>query len=451
MISLREQVERITQDSGIYLFMDATDTILYIGKAKRLKARLLQYINGHDDRQMVSRLMKRAKKIEITITASEKDALILEANLIQKHKPPFNVRLIEGSNFLFLGIQKNKDWPYPYIVRRSKAKKREVLIGPFPSARGVRDTLQFIERNFMLRTCSDHELLRRNRPCLQYQMHQCLAPCVSKCTPEEYREELERVLFFMRGKNRRVIEKTQERMLQFAAQERFEEAMKCRDLIRSLEKTLEKQQVLSTKNEDRDVWGIHLEGEQGAIAILPFRDGMMQESIVMFVPQVVEDNIGLLLSTILVEWYHRATIPKSILLEENPSNKEAIEEFLGEESGQKIRLLVPKRGEKKKWVALAKRNALVEFSRQHSEQEKVENLLLQIQKVCGLPRIPRRIECFDNSHLGGTNPVACMVTFVNGAPKKSLYRKFRIPEALGGDDYGSMENVLMRRFTRATH
>jgi excinuclease ABC subunit C len=449
MISLREQVERISQDSGIYIFKDAAGVLLYIGKAKRLRARLLQYINGHDGRAMVQRLLRRAKTIEVTLTDSEKGALILEAHLIGKHKPPYNVRLLDGGRFLFLGINTKRDWPFPYIVRRSVAQKGEHLVGPYPAAGGIRGTLKFVERKFLLRTCSDRELKQAKRPCLQYQLQQCLAPCVGKCTEEEYAQEVHRVLLFLRGKNQEVIAQTKAQMMSLADQERFEEAAKRRDLIRLLQKTLEQQQVVHTKQVDRDIWGVYLEGERGMVAILPMRSGMMQEAILIHLPELLEHEQEALLSTILVEWYTTTVIPKEVLVEVEPFELGGVIELLSDRSGAKVVLYAPKRGEKKKQVELAKKNAEAAFSRLRSKEEEKGQLLKDIQRICQLPKLPRRMECFDISHLSGSNPVASMVTFVDGVPVKSLYRKFRIPPELGGDDYGSMRNVLERRLRRA--
>ena len=449
MISLEEQVARISQDSGIYIFKDKNGQILYIGKAKRLRARLLQYIHGHDGRDMVERLLKRAKTVDVTITETEKAALILEAHLIGKYKPPYNVRLLDGGQFLFLGIQSKRDWPYPYVVRRSVPHKGEELVGPYPVTGGIRKTLQFVERNFLLRTCSDRELQQAKRPCLQYQMHQCLAPCVQKCTPEEYQNEVERVLLFLRGKSTEVIERTKEKMLFLAENERFEEAAKHRDLIITLQKTLEEQQVAQQKDSDSDVWGLHLEGENGMVAILPIRSGMMQEAILIPISELLETEVDALLSTILVEWYSNNPIPKEVHLEVELSNQEALVEFFSEKMGFKIHIKVPQRGEKKKRVVLAQKNAEAAFARLRSKEEERKAVLESVQKICQLPSVPHRIECFDNSHLSSTNPVASMVTFTDGLPNKALYRKFRIPEELGGDDYGSMRNVLTRRFIRA--
>ena len=449
MMSLREQIARISQDSGIYIFKDADGTILYIGKAKRLRARLLQYINGHDGRRMVSRLLRKAKTVEVTLTENEKAALILEAHLIGKYKPPFNIRLVEGGRFLFMGMNTQKDWPYPYIVRRSVSQKGELLIGPYPMAGGIRKTLQFIERRFLLRTCSDRELKQAKRPCLQYQMHQCMAPCVGKCTDEEYQAEVDRVVLFLRGNNQEVITQTKKQMMWLAEQERFEEAAKRRDLIFILEKTLENQQVVQKKQVDQDIWGLYLEGERGMVAILPVRGGMRQEVVMINLPDVMESDASALISTLLVEWYTQTSVPKEVLVQVDPFEIMAVQEVLSDIRKRKVYLLVPQKGEKKKLVELAQKNAHAAFSRLRTQEEARELVLRDVQRICQLSKLPYRMECFDNSHLSGTNPVASMVTFIDGKPEKSLFRKFRIPAELGGDDYGSMRNVLERRFLRA--
>lgn len=476
---IQKQVQLLSQDCGVYIFRDATERVLYVGKAKHLKTRLLQYVQGHDGRPMVDRLLKKAVKIDITLTQTEKEALIVEATLIKKYQPPFNVRLKSGGQYMYVMIDHRHDFPKVDLVRRverlySNSKKRrrnkkknrqeqkyiseeEIqnnkstlrLLGPFPSSQNIRRTLEFIHRKFSLRTCSDAELQKQNRPCLEYQMKRCLAPCVNYCTKEEYAVQVEQVVFFLQGKNQDVIDGATKRMMQLAEQERFEEAAIQRDLIISLRESIQ-QQNASEQNVDRDVWGWYRSGSGGYVALIPFRRGKMQEVIVFPFFETIEESDEQLLSSLLNTWYEEGDLfPKEILLPLVPINLELLEESFCERANQKVYIVIPKIGKKMKLIQLATHNAQNAYERKHSEEERVKNILTSLQSIGQLKKYPSRIECFDNSNIQGSNPVASMVTYVDGKKAKSLYRKFQIKTVKGPDDYASMTEVLERRFLRS--
>ncbi|MEC7986537.1 MAG: excinuclease ABC subunit UvrC [Myxococcota bacterium] len=446
---LAEQIHALPQSAGVYFFRDAKDRILYIGKAKRLKTRLLQYIRGQDDRRMVDTLLRRAVRIEATLTNTEKEALILEANAIAMHKPPFNVKLLDGGSFLYICLDQKGFWPYTFLRRKPKRKKGRIIFGPFPSAFAARKTLEFVERRFSLRTCSDAEFKRRKRPCLQYQMHQCLAPCVQKCTQDEYDGVVRNVSLFLKGKNRDLIAKTKSRMIELAEEERFEEAAKKRDLLRALEQTLEPQTIIGSRPLNCDVWGIYQQGGVGQVCVLPVRGGTVQPALFFSFENVLELTMVDRLSTMLHNWYDQAFVPKEILVPNIPVDAHTLEEILRDKKQAKVSIIQPKRGEKYTLLLLSDKNARSAFERSRSKEQQNQLLLKELQRLCNLPVLPSRIECFDNSHLQGSNPVASMVVFINGVADKSRYRIFSLPDSIGGDDYGSMRNVLQRRFLRA--
>ena len=447
-MKLLAQAERLPKSCGIYQFLNEKGKILYIGKAKNIHRRVLQYFTGHDGRQMVSTLLRLAKQIDITITENEKEALLLEAFLIHKHRPRFNVQLLNGGQFLYIQIDKNKPWPMVSLTRfPSKTAK---VFGPLPSARKARKTFSFIERRFPLRTCSDNELKRRKRPCLLFQMHRCIGPCVAKCTTEEYDQYVNDVELFLSGKNARLIKKVQERMKELAGQHKFEAAAEQRDLMFALSETLTKQRVAGFADKDCDFWGWYRAGDRGVITILPMREGNLHEAVNVHFSEDLENDDAELLSTLLMNWYcETMEMPDCIFTPLSPLSSDTIEQALSEKKGKRVRLFSPQKGDKKKLVQLAQNNAKVAFQRSVSQQLLIQNKLVQLQKICQLPRLPRRIECFDNSNLQGRSPVASMVCFIDGKPSKSNYRKFQIKTVVGPDDYASMEEVLQRRFLRS--
>ena len=447
-ISLEDQVAALPERPGVYQFLDAIGEVLYVGKAQRLKSRVRQYIRGSDDRPMIPFLVEAAHSVVTTIVQTDKEAFILENTLIKKHKPRFNLRLIDDASFLHLRVDPQDSWPRYTLVRNPK-RDGSRRFGPFTSASRARTTLEFVQRRFPLRTCSDRELNSRKRPCLLHQMGRCLAPCTNLCSAEEYHQVLQESLLFLEGKNQELIRRLQERMMRAAEEEAFEEAARVRDLIRSIQATLERQHVVDAKERNRDIWALHRVGSQASITLLPVRGGHMQEATQFSIdehPGTDEE----LLSTTLNLWYgDNQECPPELLLPTLPIDAEALAELLSERSGKKTRLRVPQRGLDRRWLDLAKENAVADFNRRVSGEEQRLHTLKHLQKVARLTRTPTRIECFDNSNIQGTNPVAAMAVFTNGQPDKSRYRRYRIKTVVGADDFGSMAEVLERRLKRA--
>ncbi len=448
MSDLRARVDELPTSPGCYLFMDARGKVIYVGKAKNLRARVRQYVNLSDERTMVPFLVDAAADVDVVVTFTEKEALLLENSLIKKHRPRYNVKLRDDSNFLHLRIHLKHRWPR-YTLVRSIDNDGARYFGPYASASRARQTMAFLHRAFPLRTCTDAVLRSRTRPCLLHQMGRCVAPCVDGHTSsDEYRDLIDGSMELLSGKRHLAMRRLKARMERFAEAEAFEQAAKVRDLIFSIEASVERQKVVDTKLIDRDVWGVHREGSQGAIAIVPMRDGVMQEprsSLVHFV-----GSLGEVLSTLLVQAYPEgAPLPGEVLLPELPDDQEALSELLSERRGAKVRLLVPQRGRKLDQVALAEENARVRYLRETDEDQRHDKAMADLAKALELPEPPRRMECFDNSHLQGTNPVAAMAVFLDGKPARREYRRYKIKQAQGNDDYAMMREVLTRRFTRA--
>lgn len=445
--SLREQGELLPQETGIYLFKNSTGVILYIGKAKNLRSRVMQYINLQDGRKMVRALLHEASAIDFTITGSEKEALILEARQIKEHRPKFNVRLLDGGFFYHFEINRGHEWPMISLTRFPKRRKNTVFIGPFPNGAAARSTFEVINKYFPLRTCSDQELSRTKRPCLEYHMHRCLAPCAEKCSSEEYSDVLQAVFDFLQGKQDSLFEKVRARMMFLAAEQRYEEAAIQRDLMFNIQKTLDEQNSSKGTQIDQDIWGLFQIGNEGVFVILPFRKGVMRQAIKVPFSETLEESIAEVLSSLLNNWY-QLDIPHEIILPYEPESVEVLQEVLQERSGRNVSLHIPKRGKKIELKELAYQNAKAHFEHRQTQKEQRRKLLVALQKKLGLKRVPLRIECFDNSHFQGSAPVSAMVVYQDGKPEKKLYRRFKIKEAAGNDDFAMMREVLTRRFKR---
>ena len=321
--------------------------------------------------------------------------------------------------------------------------------GPYHSASRARATLELLGRRFPLRTCSDRELQTRKRPCLLYQMHRCLAPCADKCTPQEYDAVVQESTLFLEGRNTELVQRLSSRMRAHADAEEFEQAARVRDLIRAVEASVERQAVADRSLADRDVWGLVRSQGRGVGALLPVRGGLMQEVRILSVPQAVGDA-GDVLSQLLNTWYDGATpCPPELLLSDRPSDLEALAEVLGERRGGPVAVRVPKRGSKTRLVRLACDNARAALLHQLQGSDRTQQALHELARIARLTGPPRRIECFDNSNIQGEDPVAAMVVFVDGKPKRAAYRRYRVKTVVGADDFASMREILTRRFRRA--
>ncbi len=423
--------------------------MLYVGKAKNLRARVRQYLAGQDERFMVRFLVAQARGVEVVLTDSEKEALILENTLIKRHNPRYNVKLRDDKNFLHLRIHPRRTWPRYTLVRRIKDDGSRTF-GPYSSAQRARRTLDFVHRTFQLRTCTDSVLNSRKRPCMLYQMGRCVAPCVDGFTSEAAYNELVRdSMLFLQGRNTEVVGRLRERMREAAEREDFEEAARLRDLIQTVERTLERQRVVDRGLGDRDVWGVFQELDRGVAVVLPVRSGMMLEPSILPFEGLLEE-LPELLSSLLNTWYGDSTIPPEVLVPVLPADAEPLGELLTEAAGRKVRLHQPQRGDKVRLLRLAERNARDRYQRDNARADRLRRALSELQELLDLPQFPRRIECFDNSNLQGDHPVSSQVVFLDGEPAKKHYRTYKIRTVAGSDDYATMAEVLGRRFRRAT-
>jgi len=447
MATLEESAARLPTGPGVYLFRDRAGDVLYVGKAKNLRARVKQYLSGHDERRMVPHMVASAGNIDVVLVETEKEALILENSLIKQHNPPYNVRLRDDKNFLHLAINPKHRWPRYRMVRQ--IRPGSVTFGPYSSASKARKTLAWLQRSFPLRTCSDQVLKSRKTPCLLYQMGRCVAPCVDGLTTKaEYSELVAESMLLLKGKRGDLIKRLEQRMMAAADVENYEEAARLRDLVQEIRQTLEKQTVVDRRLGDRDVWGVFMEGDRGSLCVLPVREGSVKEPAHLRFDGA-RGALPELLSAWLNTYYQDDDVPPEILLPELPEDAQVLAEALSERRGGKVVIKVPQRGDKARVMELALQNARDRYRRQVSDEDRRSYALNALAELLGLEEPPHRIECVDNSNIQGENPVASCVVFIDGAPAKKHYRHYRIKTVVGSDDYASMAEVLTRRFTRA--
>ncbi|MFV8750663.1 excinuclease ABC subunit UvrC [Nannocystaceae bacterium ST9] len=451
---LLEVVERLPSEPGVYIMRDRKGRIVYVGKARKLKARVRQYFNGHDTRLFVPMLEKLLGDIEAVVTSNDKEAMLLENNLIKQHHPRFNVKLRDDKQYLVLRLDPKASWPKLEVVRNI-AQDHAQYFGPYHSATSARHTLRVVNRHFKLRTCSDFVLDHRKRPCLQYQIGRCDAPCVYEVDPEQYADHVRDVGLFLAGRHKELIAGLSGRMTDAANLLEFEKAARVRDQLRAIETTLERQQVVGGDDLDQDVVGMYREGGNVEFVVMHVRQGKLLGTQ-RYSASGMELPDAEVLHGFLSAYYDDAPlIPDEVLLPQAlaEDDQDPLQDHLSERRGRKVALKVPARGDRKKLVLLAERNAASNFATRRSKRDDAEQALERLRERLRLTRLPRRMECFDVSHIQGSDPVASMVVFVDGQPDKSSYRSFKVQGASEGerqnDDFASMYEVLTRRLRRA--
>lgn len=422
--------------------------ILYIGKANDLKKRISSYFGKtKENRHQIQFLMRRVQDLDHIVTENEKEALLLENTLIKKHHPKYNIQLRDDKSYLSLKLSTKDKFPRLYVTRQIK-KDGSLYFGPYSSAAACRETVDFIERHFRLRTCSDQELTNRIRPCLQYQIHRCDAPCVGYISEEIYKRTVEQVKLFLQGRKQDLLKEVEQEMAKLSEREEFEKAAKARDLIRSIKETLEKQSVARHRWIDQDAIGFYREGERITFCVVEIREGKVWESRLYHLKNYQEEPV--VLEEFLNQYYGEGRlIPDEILLPSDLENKGPLLEVLQERRGKACSLLSPQMGDRRDLIRLAFKNAEEGFRHREAKQEEIGEILDHLQSVLHLQNLPRRIECFDISNIGGTLAVGSLVSFLQGEPFKEGYRRFRIKTVLGPDDFSMMKEVLKRRLIRS--
>lgn len=448
-----EQLKALPQKPGVYLFRDASGNVLYVGKGANLHNRVRSYfVAPHALLPKLQRMVARVSDFEFLVTDSEQEALILECNLIKKHRPRYNVRLKDDKTYPYLKISVKDDWARVYITRRVE-KDGSRYFGPYASASSVRKTLDLLKKLFPFRSCRREITGTDRRPCLEYDIHRCAGPCIGAISKEEYREVINQVIMFLEGKQE-VIDELERTMKEASQQLEFERAAMIRDQIKAVEKVMEKQRISSTVMGDQDVIALAQNRDQAYVEVFFIRGGKLIERDHFILQGTQDEEPGQIMSSFLNQFYDSATyIPPLILLQHPPEGLAIIKSRLEGKREARVTLRVPQRGEKKRLVDMVAENA-----RQGLEQLMVKWLadpetaaaaLEELRRELRLPLAPKRVECYDISDIRGTSAVGSMVVFQDGQPKPAHYRRFRIKTVAGADDYAMIQEVLRRRFKRA--
>ncbi len=449
-MALREKLEAVPTRPGVYLFKDAAGKVVYVGKARLLRDRVRSYFQASRPMEYLKgRMMEAVADLDLVVTDTEMEALALENNLIKRHQPIYNVRLRDDKNHPYLKLTLEEDYPRLHIVRRP-GEDGNAYGGPYIPASLGRKTASVVHRIFGVRSCKEELNGRRPRPCLQYQIKRCLAPCVAEiCALEDYRRACEDARLFLEGRTDAVIERLEAEMSRAAAEQHYEEAASLRDKARALERLETPQKITTTDIEERDLFGVHAEGERAALQVFSVRDGKVVAREAFLLEHVTEPER--LVSTAVQQFYAESRpVPREVLVPEELSDRELLERWLTTRRGARVVLRVPQRGEKVRLLDLVVRNARLAFELEwkHPRRQSQE-VLRALRDVIDLDEEPRRIECFDISNIQGSDIVASMVCFVDGQPKKSEYRKFRVRGVSGApDDFASMREVVGRRYRR---
>ncbi len=445
---LSGKLDCVPTDPGVYLLKDCNGKVIYVGKAKSLRARVRAYFRERgDNRVQVRFLISRVHDFEILVTASEKEALILENNLIKQYKPRYNIRLKDDKSYLSAKIT-NHSWPR-IMVTRKIVRDGSRYFGPFASADGLRATIDVIRKLFPLRTCSDTVFKNRARPCLEYQIKRCLGPCCLAVDRAEYEHHLRAASMLLEGKGLELLREMRERMRFCAERLEFENAARIRDQIRAIEKTVERQTVVHHMGCDQDVFGLYREGGFIEAIVLLVRSGKLT-STQSWSFQDLEFSDDEVFAQLLSRFYAAdRQLPDEVILPTPLEDAQARAELMFERGRKKVEFMVPQRGERLRLVEMAQENAHQSFAARRDNERTRERMLEELRLKLHLRNTPKRIECYDISNLQGAMVVASQVVFDEGEPRKDLYRRYRIRGVQGQDDFASMYEVLRRRLERA--
>ena len=457
---IRDKVREFPQTPGVYLMKSAAEKIIYVGKAKNLRSRVRSYFTDSKDHSPKTRfLVKQIHHVDYILTGTEVEAFLLEASLIKKHRPRYNIRLKDDKAYPYIRVSTSDRFPRLYLARKVK-KDGSLYFGPYTSGAAVWGTIRFLNRTFMIRDCKDAFMVSRKRPCMTHQIGRCTAPCSHYFLPDEpyvtegaYKEDIAAAVAFLRGKDKSVVRDLTKKMKQAASEERFETAAKVRDSIEAIKKVLERQAVVNDTSEiDQDVIGFH-GGEQGTlIETIHIRSGRVignrSHFLPLLDPNAPEEDVREWLVSFINQYYEDNFIPDELLLPTDLGQDlmRLLEAVLKERGGHDVKVRFPTNEAGHRLLDMANSNASSHFGDYVSKSEAKKRGLEEIQERLKLPGIPTRIECFDISNFQGAETVASQVVFEDGAPNKDQYRRYRIRTVEGPNDFESMREVLTRRF-----
>ena len=454
---LEEQLRTLPTKPGVYLFRDRKGEVLYIGKAKSLRSRVRSYFQESlDSRAAIRQLPERVEDIEVIVTSNQVEALHLEQNLVNRFRPPFNVRLRDDKSFPYIAVTVEDEYPR-VMFTRERHRRGVVYFGPYANAKKVRETLDVLNRVFQYRPCEGPKPGRHSGiPCLDYHIDRCLAPCVGYVSKEDYRQIIDGVIEFLSGDTKPILREVERKMREAAAEQRFEDAARYRNRLRSVEHLAERQAADRRSVGTIDVIGLAADGDRAAVQVFPLRDGKLIDRHSFHLENVGGQDLTTVLEQFCLEYYGSApSIPPQIVVPRDAGDIAALEEFLTERRGARVELRPAERGEKRRLQELATENAQLALTSDAavSEQKRLRRVeaLEELREGLNLESLPIRIECYDISTAMGQDNVGSMVVFQDGVAKKAHYRKFGIRGQAGMDDFAAMGEVISRRFARLSN
>lgn len=450
--NIQEELKKLPGKPGVYLMHDEKDAIIYVGKAISLKNRVRQYFQSSRNKgAKIEQMVTHISRFEYIVTDSELEALVLECNLIKEHRPKYNTMLMDDKTYPFIKVTVNEPFPRVMMARRMKKDKAKYF-GPYTSAGAVKDTIELIRKLYHIRSCNRSlpKDIGKERPCLNYHIHQCYAPCQGYISGEEYRKSIDEVVRFLNGNYDPILKELEEKMLDASENLEFEKAIEYRELLASVQKIAQKQKITDTAGDDRDIIAMASEGEDAVVQVFFIRGGRLIGRDHFYLKIAENDTKSEILSSFIKQFYARTPyIPAELMLPEEIEDQEIIEEWLTTRREHKVRLRIPKKGTKEKLVELAQKNAQMvlknDKERLKREEGRTIGAVKELEKILGLTGIIR-MEAYDISNTNGFDSVGSMVVYEHGKPKRNDYRKFKIKSVQGPDDYASMNEVLTRRF-----
>lgn len=450
--NIQEELKKLPGKPGVYLMHDEKDAIIYVGKAISLKNRVRQYFQSSRNKgAKIEQMVTHISRFEYIVTDSELEALVLECNLIKEHRPKYNTMLMDDKTYPFIKVTVNEPFPRVMMARRMKKDKAKYF-GPYTSAGAVKDTIELIRKLYHIRSCNRSlpKDIGKERPCLNYHIHQCYAPCQGYISREEYRKSIDEVVRFLNGNYDPILKELEEKMLDASENLEFEKAIEYRELLASVQKIAQKQKITDTAGDDRDIIAMASEGEDAVAQVFFIRGGRLIGRDHFYLKIAENDTKSEILSSFIKQFYAGTPyIPAELMLPEEIEDQEIIEEWLTTRREHKVRLRIPKKGTKEKLVELAQKNAQMvlknDKERLKREEGRTIGAVKELEKILGLAGIIR-MEAYDISNTNGFDSVGSMVVYEHGKPKRNDYRKFKIKSVQGPDDYASMNEVLTRRF-----
>ena len=452
MFNIEEELKKLPSQPGVYLMHDEKDEIIYVGKAISLKNRVRQYFQSSRNKTAkIEQMVSRIARFEYIITDSELEALVLECNLIKEHQPRYNTMLKDDKAYPYIRVTVGEEYPRVLFARTMK-KDKSRYFGPYTSAGAVKDTIDLIHKLYKIRTCSRSlpKDVGKERPCLNYHIKQCDAPCQGYISKEDYAEHVAQALEFLNGRYDKLLKTLEEKMMTASDAMDFEKAIEYRDLLESVKKVAQKQKITSSSMEDRDIIAMARDEQDAVVQVFFVREGKLIGRDHFHVTVGAAENTAQILTSFVKQFYAGTPfLPKELWVQENLEDSEIISQWLSARKGQKVRIVVPKKGQKEQLVELAEKNAALVLSQDKDKLKREElrtiGAMNQVAGWIGLENV-RRIEAFDISNISGYESVGSMIVYEDGKPKRSDYRKFKIKTVQGPNDYASMKEVLTRRF-----